>query len=313
MTTYSPALASEVGSLMSQLVPGLSKNLATAWATLESGVNNNPYGMTSPTATPTGGASYTTPIKNSDGSTTYLNGYRTLAAGVQAAANNLLTNPVYSSIRAALRTSDPNAVASALVASEWNTPNSAYYANGFTAAGFHIDLSSVPVAVGSSNPGTSKPSDATFTSYTTPGSSSSSGSSAGAVAGSLTDWFTQGSPTTSLTSAMVQAILGDVPVDNPNRSQIQATLTSAIGTPINQIGFNASWFNSPTGGLKPLTYLFPPLGQAIDTATQALGSVGSGLFGSLFAWVPQAGVSLGILAVVVVLGFMGVQRLLPET
>lgn len=279
MTTYSLALASQVGTLFSQLVPGFPTKLATDWATIESGVGNNPYGVT---------------VKNSAGQWV-LATYPTLQAGVQAAATLLLTAPQYSSIRAAVRTGDPNAVASALVASPWNTPGSPTYSAWFTQQGYHIDLSSVPGSAGQAGPTPASPATGTLASYVS--------STAAAVAGSLTDWFTQASPTTPLTSAMVNAILGDVPVDNPNRAQIQTALTQSIGTPINQIGFNAAWFNSPTGGLKPLTYLFPPLGQAVDAA--------SGAFGSLFAWVPGTAVSLAIIAAVAVLGIMGIQRLLP--
>lgn len=281
--TYSPQLANQVGSLFSQLVPGFPSKLASDWATIESGVGNNPYGVT---------------VKNASGSWV-LATYPTLQAGVQAAARLFLTAPQYAPLRAATRTGDPNAIASALVASPWNTPGSPTYSSWFTSLGYHIDLSSVPGSLPAS--GVDQPLNPPSAGTAT--LASTVASAAGAVAGSLSDWFTQASPTTPLTSAMVNAILGDVPVDNPNRTAIQTTLTQAIGTPINQIGFNPAWFNSPTGGLKPLTYLFPPLGQAVDAATAG--------FGNLFAWVPGTAVSLTIIAAALVLGFMGVQRLLP--
>jgi len=97
---------------------------------MESGVGNNPYGVE------VGG---------------HLASYPTMAAGIQAAANLLLTATQYSSIRSALRGGDPNAIASAITASPWNTSNSAYYAAQFTQAGFTIDLSTVPGSAGASS------------------------------------------------------------------------------------------------------------------------------------------------------------------
>jgi hypothetical protein len=204
VTTYSPALASQVGTLFSQLVPGFPKGVATTWATLESGVGNNPYGVT-------------------DGNGHLLT-FASLQAGVQAAATLLLTSSNYSSVRAAVRTGDPNAVASALVASPWNTPGSPYYASGFTAAGYHIDLSTVPAAPNGNAGGATGPS-----------------------------YRGQGSGTVAQNTAPDST--------SSNTSSVQSLAGSAAG--------------------------------------------------AVLGFIPQAAVSLAILAVVLVLAFMGAQRLLP--
>jgi hypothetical protein len=266
MTTYSPALASQVGSLLSQLVPGMPASVATAWATLESGVGNNPYG-----------------VESSPG---VLATYSRMQAGVQAAANLLLTSPSYSGIRSALTTGEPTAVASAIVASPWNTPNSAYYASGFTAAGIPVDLSTVPVT-------------GTSTSYTEPSPAAQT-----SVFSSIAQWLGISSSTT-LTTALADEAATKYGAANANVG------SEAYSGAVNSFLTAILPYVGQAAGNVPLS--LNAAGQ--NPTTVAAGAQAGQTKGSLIpnwgAYISDLGIALVIIVAALALGFMGVQRLLP--
>jgi len=231
---------------------GLTPAAAYAWLAAEGQQVPNP---TNPLNIKTGGApGQTGTLKTSYGTFAQ---YASPQAGLDAAAW-LVHNGDYPDIRSTLNSGNAQAQTEAIDSSRWGTSGAARA------------LASVPGSL------LTAASNAVGGSTTTATQTSGQGTApTGPVAGSLTDWFTQGSPTAPLTPAMVAAIVGDLPVDNPNNSQIEAALNAKVGTPINQVGFNAQWFHSPTGGLEPLTYLFPPLGQTLKPATDVLQAAGT--------------------------------------
>ncbi len=64
----------------------------------------------------------------------------------------------------------------------------------------------------------------------------------------LADFFSAIPPETKLDQKMIDAIMGDVPVDNENRDKIEAWLKTKIGIPINQIVLPPGVFYSSEGG-----------------------------------------------------------------
>ena len=107
--TYSDAQANYVGELMAQAT-GIPAPVASTWAKSESGVNNNPYGLT-----------------NGQGQ---LYSFSSLQAGVQAAADWLL-NPSspYGSVRTAIKGGNSTQIAQAIAASPWGP--SGYYSRSW--------------------------------------------------------------------------------------------------------------------------------------------------------------------------------------
>ena len=234
----------------------LSPTVAELWYGVERGNYHNLVGVTSPSGYPGPGATSVARQKNGQ----FLNVYPNDAAGAAGAANLVKTSSYYANLRAILSGGSATwqQQLSALIASPWNR---SYYQSSL---GPYLDSAPKPTPTPAPKPTPATPAPAEPTSY-------QQSAPTGPVPGSLTDFVTQGSPTAPLTQALVNAIVGDIPVDNPNRDQIKQHLQGLVGTPINQIGFNAQWFNSPTGGLKDLTYLFPPLGQEKDKVIKALG------------------------------------------
>jgi hypothetical protein len=144
--------------------------------------------------------------------------FPTLDAGLTATANLINTAPQYAGIRAT-RGGTVQQQALAVIASPWNVPNSPYYKRMFAGV------------LGGAVPPTT-----TDTGNT------------GVVPGTLSATFTQLKPTYLLDQTTINLLMGEVPVDNPNRSDILAGLTSKIGTPINQVKMPTSWNVTPTGG-----------------------------------------------------------------
>ena len=123
--TYSDAQANYVGELMSQAT-GIPVPVASTWAKSESGVNNNPYGLT-----------------NGQGQ---LYSFSSLQAGVQAAADWLL-NPSspYGSVRTAIKGGNNTQIAQAIAASPWGP--SGYYSKSWPGISPGIFGSSTPASV----------------------------------------------------------------------------------------------------------------------------------------------------------------------
>ncbi len=124
--TYTDAYAAYVGQLMAA-ASGVPASVATVWAKSESGVNNNPYGLT-----------------NGRGQ---LYSYPTVQAGVQAAADWLL-NPSspYGGVRTAIKSGNAQTIANAIAASPWGP--SGYYASAWPKLG--LPLTTVKTATKSS-------------------------------------------------------------------------------------------------------------------------------------------------------------------
>ena len=122
--TYSDAQANYVGELMSQAT-GIPAPVASTWAKSESGVNNNPYGLT-----------------NGQGQ---LYSFSSLQAGVQAAADWLL-NPSspYGNVRTAIQGGNSTQIAQAIAASPWGP--SGYYSRSWPGISPGIFGSSTPAS-----------------------------------------------------------------------------------------------------------------------------------------------------------------------
>jgi hypothetical protein len=111
----------EVEPLARQLVaalPGLDLRLARVWIKSESGVGNNPLGVT----------------HTVNGKTTLMT-YPTKEAGITAAATLVKTSRNYAGIRASLNGGNVRQQALAIIASPWNARGSPYYTSVFGAAG----------------------------------------------------------------------------------------------------------------------------------------------------------------------------------
>lgn len=147
MATYTNAQIEPLAQRMVQQLPGLDINLARVWIRAESGVGNNPLGVTSV-----------------QGRISKLNTYSTPIAGIDAAINLLKSSSYYAGIRTAISSGSVTDQAKAIIASPWHSRGSPYYTDVFTKAGFLSSTSPIPGG-GASTPITQLPS------ITTPGSS----------------------------------------------------------------------------------------------------------------------------------------------
>jgi hypothetical protein len=123
---YTDAQAEPLAQRLVADLPGLNLALARVWIKAESGVGNNPLGVTHVVAGKTVLMTYATPT-----------------AGVDAAAALVKGSANYAGIRASL-SGTARQQAMAIIASPWNAPGSPYYTRVFTAAGL---LGSVPQTV----------------------------------------------------------------------------------------------------------------------------------------------------------------------
>ncbi len=107
--SYSADLARQIGGYFSLRLPGLPVDVATVWVESESGVNNNPVGLTS-------------------GGTLIV--YDSWQHGIDAAAGWIL-NPAspYGALRAALRGGDPYTIMRAVQDSPWGPAG--YYSHAW--------------------------------------------------------------------------------------------------------------------------------------------------------------------------------------
>ena len=136
---YTAAEIEPLAQRMVQQLPGLNIDLARVWIRSESGVGNNPLGVTS-----------------MQGGVSKLNTYPTRIAGIDAAINLLKSSSNYAGVRTAIATGDLQKQAEALIASPWNRRGSPYYTKVFGAAGFLSGSSTTPSG-GASTPITTLP------------------------------------------------------------------------------------------------------------------------------------------------------------
>jgi len=115
--TYTPQQTEPLALRLCRDLPGLHIELARCWITAESGVNNNPLGVT---------------IIVND--VRVLAKYPTAFSGIDAAAERVKTQSNYAGIIASLG-GTLRQQALAVIHSPWNVPNSPYYTREFTACG----------------------------------------------------------------------------------------------------------------------------------------------------------------------------------
>ena len=117
---YTAAEVEPLAQRLVQLLPGLDIRLARVWIKSESGVGNNPLGVT-----------HTGPQGKS-----VLSTYGSRLEGIEAAAALVKRSSNYAGIRASLAGGNLRQQALAIIASPWNRRGSPYYTRVFTAAGF---------------------------------------------------------------------------------------------------------------------------------------------------------------------------------
>jgi hypothetical protein len=208
--------------------------------------------------------------------------YSTLAQGALA-AGNLWGARIYAPFRAAVAaTSDPAKQLQAIAASPWNHPYYTSARSGFPAAIARLTGQPVPAL--------------TTAAAVSPAGGSSGGGTFGATppVGSRTvaDLLSALPPTHQLTASDVEMIVGELTVSGPNDPIIvsqRAYYTRYIGKPINKVPVSSS---SAFGG------------QMLS----GLGGIPAD-FGT-FGWVPGLAVNVGILALILVLGYKGVTEVL---
>lgn len=133
------------------------------------------------------------------------------------------------------------------------------------------------------------------------GSGSGTGGAALATSGTLaTQVFTALPPSTPLTAALLHMLGGDIPLDNPLRSQMLAGYSAQLGKPINQVPYYTGTFGPPGGGLVSLL-------PGIISPTGGLDPL---LKSDLFGWIPGLLVNLALLAAIVVLADKGLGQIL---
>lgn len=120
--TYTAAETEPLAERLITDLHGMHIEVARAWITVESGIDNNPLGVT---------------IIDANGNRV-LASYPTQLAGIDAAAVRVKTNPVYSGIMGSLDGTIKDQ-ALAIIASPWNVRNSPYYRREFTAMGLLVD------------------------------------------------------------------------------------------------------------------------------------------------------------------------------
>ena len=214
--------------------------------------------------------------------------YSTLAQGAQAAAN-LWSSKFYAPARAVVATTtDPAKQLQAIADSGWNIP---YYHNlksGFPQAIARLTGQPVPAL--------------TTAAKVTPTASGASGTTPPAAT-ATSSWTVANllsalPPAHPLAATDIEMILGELTVSGNNDPIIatqRAYYTKYIGQPINKVPVYAgSAFGGQLLGIDP---------NAIAAAAA------KALFGD-FAWVPGLAVNVGILALVLVLGYKGVTEIL---
>jgi hypothetical protein len=274
MAVYTPAERDYVGRLIQQFTGGLvPASVGKAWLSVENGDSNNPFGVTGRTAS---GAQY-------------LIHYPTLADGIRAAAQLLLTAPIYATTRHRLEAANGNPVLAgqAIVESPWNPP---YYATHLVAALKKAGLWSGETV-----------------SSTTPGSGSTP-SSSGSTPAHLAS--TGGSTDKAWTVADVfKAALG---VDDSHK-------VTAADADAALAWYQARLAAGPSGqtpdfiaGLGSLFHAY--VGRTVGSLTQKIqnpsttGPSAGDLFGPLFGWVPGTIVNGSILVAILALGYVGIRR-----
>src|ERR1035437_269566 len=198
---------------------GLATSVSSAWLTNEGQSVSNP---TNPLNIVKGG----TPGQT--GSSGGFGTYASPQAGLDAAAWLLSANSAYSNIINAIKSGTPLQQAQAIQNSPWAAGHYGY-----------SNISSMISSTGTTAPsgGASTPITSTPTATNPPSmSNASSTAPTGVVAGTLSAMFSQLKPTYPLDQTTIDLLMGTaVPADNPNRTSIQAGLTKAIGTPLNQV------------------------------------------------------------------------------
>lgn len=258
MAVYDQAAQDYVGRLIQQFTGGLvPSSVGVVWLSVENGDNNNPFGVTGRTAS--GGQ--------------YLIQYPTLADGVRAAAQLLLTSPTYASTRRALEAArgNPAAAGQAIVESPWNRP---YYATKLVpkllAAGLW--------------PG---------------GTSTSSSGMASTGSGTLAEWLGK-KPSEPFTKGDLARLVDgyhSVGFGAIVELKLVPLLRVYVGHPISSLPTSIK-----IDSQHPAVSVVPRSAQS--EVTDAVG----GLFGDLFGWVPSFAVNGAILVTILVLGYVGIRR-----